>query len=693
MLLAAQNERCGTMKVLNDYLDKNPATKADYEATKARWDAEDVANLNNRAFTDTIFIPVVFHIIHNGDAYGTGENITDEACYTQIDALNKSYNLQNVNVPNIPTEFKGVAARTRIMFCLAQKDPNGNYTTGITRHDLGQATWDDETSIDGTLKPATVWNRDKYLNIWTARFGGDIATRGVLAYAQFPGWGNANSDGVIARFNVVGTVGNLLSGYQTGNTIVHEVGHWLGLFHIWGDDNGACTGSDNINDTPNQADQYFGCPTYPQVSCGSSDMFMNFMDYTNDDCMSMFTIGQSNRMRQILGSTRSSIKSSLGNCYYNIDAVLTSIISPNDTMCTNKIQPTIVVKNNGLTEIANFNVDYSIDGVAQTPYSWTGYLPLFSEVTLFLPAQSSLSNGAHTFSATVNQINGNSTDNVMANNTRTTNFYINSSSQIVYRLPFTEDFEFGGISSDWTIYNPNNDNTWNIATASAYTIGTYSYFINNKNYSTFPNGKKDAMITPPLDFTGKSNVKLSWDLSYAKRGNRYDSLLVAYSLDCGKTWKKLWYNGGVTMATSSNEGLTVYVPSSDTEWVHKDVDLSFLQNQPNVLIKFENISYWGHALYLDNINVNGNNVGINDVKVSSKIEMYPNPANDYTLVRLENQQMFDHIEIYNMMGQKIKEIPVLQDVIRLNTADFTTGNYILKFSGKNGYQTEKLMVN
>ena len=689
--LFAQQEKCGTMRVLDEYLQNNPSAAADYAATKLRWENEDVAHPDSRAFVDTIFIPVVFHIVHNGDAYGTGENIVDEACYTQIDALNKSFNLQNAQVPNIPQEFKSVAARTRILFCLAQKDPQGNYTTGIKRYDLGQATWDDETSIDGTLKPSTIWDRNKYLNIWSARFGGDIASRGVLAYAQFPGWGAANSDGVIARFNVIGTVGALLSGYATGNTLVHEVGHWLGLFHIWGDDSGACTGSDQINDTPNQGDQYFGCPTYPQTSCGSSDMFMNFMDYTNDDCMSMFTTGQSTRMRNTLSTTRSGIKSSIGNCFYSVDAVATELVSPTDSMCATDFQPTFKVKNNGLTDIASFSVSYTVDGNNYS-YNWSGSLPLFAKTTVILPRIANIGAGNHTFSATVNNINGGSTDNVPANNVVSKNFYVNPTT-VGFATPFVEDFEFGSISSDWNVINPNNDVTWNSASVSARGAGNYSFFINNRNYTVYPNGKRDYLVTAAYDISNLKNVALSFDLAYAKRGTRYDTLKVAYSIDCGKSWTNIWVNGGQSMATSANETPTLFVPSVDSEWVNHSIALDYLSNQQNVIFRFENDSYWGHALYLDNINLSGLPTGISEAENSKvKIELYPNPAKNILAVRLEDDHTFNSYAIYNVVGQKIKTATINNTTIAVPVEDLSNGNYFIHFQGDKKSQVEKIII-
>jgi hypothetical protein len=261
---------------------------------------------NRRA---VITIPIVFHIVHNGDAVGTSENIADTYIMAQLQQLNDDYRALNSDIGSVPSEFQSLVADVEVEFCLATVDPNGNPTTGIVRHNLGQASWT-MTTFDNTAKPATIWDRDDYLNFWTANFGG--ADAGLLGYAQFPG-GAASTDGVVCLWSSVGSVatphpsgGN----YAMGRTATHEIGHWLNLYHIWGDDGTACTGSDSVADTPNQGGSYGGCPTYPQTSCSSSDMFMNYMDYVYDACMFMFTAGQKARVVATLNGTRSSLLTS-----------------------------------------------------------------------------------------------------------------------------------------------------------------------------------------------------------------------------------------------------------------------------------------------------------------------------------------------------------------------------------------------
>ena len=178
---------------------------------------------------------------------------------------------------------------------MATVDPNGNATTGITRKSTTRQDWgttdDMKKASQGGVNP---WNTSEYLNMWIVprmTSGGNT----ILGYAQFPG-GSAATDGVVMAYNYFGRVGNVSAPFDGGRTTTHEVGHFLNLRHIWGDAN---CGNDFVSDTPTHQTSNGGCPI-GQVSCGSTDMVQNYMDYTNDSCMNLFTQGQKNRMRATL---------------------------------------------------------------------------------------------------------------------------------------------------------------------------------------------------------------------------------------------------------------------------------------------------------------------------------------------------------------------------------------------------------
>jgi PKD repeat protein len=252
-----------------------------------------------------ITIPVVVHIIHNGDAVGSNENIAASRVISQINILNQDFRRRNADTVNTPVGFRPVAADVEIEFCLALRDPSGNVLAepGIHRVQRTETNWSSTTTIDNTLKPATIWDPNQYFNMWSVDFGGN----GLLGYAQFPegsglagmpaGAQSANSDGVVVVFSSFGASGAANAPYNLGRTMSHEVGHWLGLRHIWGD--GGCTVDDFCNDTPVSDAANRGC-TASTVSCGTTDMVQNYMDYTNDACMNIFTQDQKTRMQTVM---------------------------------------------------------------------------------------------------------------------------------------------------------------------------------------------------------------------------------------------------------------------------------------------------------------------------------------------------------------------------------------------------------
>jgi hypothetical protein len=255
-----------------------------------------------------ITIPVVVHVIYNGEPIGSGSNISTAQIQSQIDVLNEDFRRFNSNIYSTPAAFRGISDDALIEFCLAQRDEFGNPTNGIDRVDGGATVWTN-SNFNSIVKPITIWNRDLYLNLWTWNGSG--------AYAQFPG-GAANTDGVVVRFDNFGNIGNVVSPFDLGKTAVHEIGHWLDLRHIWGDASG-CSTDDLVNDTPLQdMNTAFGtCPSFPSYteSCSGNypgTMFYNQMDYSGDACLSMFTFGQTSRIDAALYNSRVSLLSSLG---------------------------------------------------------------------------------------------------------------------------------------------------------------------------------------------------------------------------------------------------------------------------------------------------------------------------------------------------------------------------------------------
>lgn len=250
-----------------------------------------------RVTAKLVTLPVVVHVVHRRDS----ENISDAQVKSQIAALNRDYRAKNADKKRVPKSWRSLVIDSNIQFALASKDPKGRKTSGITRTPTSVASFGPDDGVKSRKTGgADPWPRDRYLNIWVCSLG-----QGLLGYAQFPG-GPAKTDGVVILNTAFGTKGTAAVPFNKGRTATHEVGHFLGLRHIWGDHND-CSGNDFVADTPPAREANMGKPKFPHITCNngpSGDMFMNYMDYVDDDTMVMFTAGQVARMNATLAGPR-----------------------------------------------------------------------------------------------------------------------------------------------------------------------------------------------------------------------------------------------------------------------------------------------------------------------------------------------------------------------------------------------------
>lgn len=249
---------------------------------------------------EVIIIPVVIHVLYNTPE----QNISKDQIRSQMAVLNQDFRKKNADAAFIPAAFRDLAGDSRIEFRLATIDPSGLSTDGIIRKPTSVTGFGIDDKIKSSLTGGDdAWDRNHYLNIWVGNITG-----GVMGYASTPGC-DASKDGVVIRYTAFGTTANVSAPFNKGRTAVHEIGHWLGLRHIWGDT--AC-GDDRIEDTPPQEGPTRGCPSGVVATCSSGasgNMYMNFMDFTNDECTNMFTRGQAARMRELFaaGGARSAM--------------------------------------------------------------------------------------------------------------------------------------------------------------------------------------------------------------------------------------------------------------------------------------------------------------------------------------------------------------------------------------------------
>lgn len=300
--MASAQDICGTVQQTRLEEERDPyyaQNMRSLDSLAAAFDRHEVGMTDRDGFKE-ITIPVVVHILYRDEAL----NISNAQVHSQIEVLNREFRFEHPDRGKIPEVWKDLGQDAKIRFQLADRDPEGNFTNGITRTltDVENIGSEDVYHLPhrGGVAP---WNRAFYMNIWVCELKGN-----TLGFALLPGAQMSDRDGIVISFEAFGTMGTARAPYNKGRTMVHEVGHYLGLRHPWGsDDDVSCGDTDYIDDTPAQKKENFGCQTFPSITCGNGpngDMFMNFMDYSNDTCSLLFTKRQIEFMQLVLKTNR-----------------------------------------------------------------------------------------------------------------------------------------------------------------------------------------------------------------------------------------------------------------------------------------------------------------------------------------------------------------------------------------------------
>ncbi len=641
---AQQINRCATDEKVTQHLLNNPAAAQNFFSImeNARVIKEE-REAGLRGGNPLRYIPVVFHVIHEG---GT-ENISKAQIEDQIRVLNEDYTRTNADTVNTRNIFKPVAANANINFRLAQIDPDGNCTEGITR------TYSSQTSNAGdNVKALVWWDNTKYLNIWVVRTIASDGTQGAitLGYSSLPGFGGGGNDGVVVRADCIGTIGNVnqqLGG--TGRTLTHEIGHYLGELHTF---QGGCNGSffgEQCDDTPPAADANFGCDTTVN-SCTNDnpdlpDMIENYMDYANDECMNMFTLNQVDIMNSTLSGTRSELISSQNLIATGTDGTVAVPCAPVADFYADN---TLVCQG----DLVNFTDD-SYNGTIDTrAWSFPTGTPTSSGSAS--PNVQFNTPGFHNVSLTVT--------NTQGSDSKTINSYIYVSPETatISNWQFFEGFEGDNSNNEWLIFNDGNvTTTWQQVSNTAY---SGSKCMKISNFSGNTSGAIDALVFPSIDFTAISTPPtLRFKVANAQRpGSQFtsaseDRLKVMISTNCGKTWQTRYNKAGADLSTvgTSNSSFT---PSSQSQWEEISVNLSSFATQDNVLIKFEATSDQGNNLYIDDINLTGP-VGIEESISENGFSVFPNPSDNTVFVNLNlNNDEVVELSVNDITGKTVRTI-------------------------------------
>lgn len=627
--------RCATVEYEQFLQENNPMRLKD--ASFEKWlsplvNKYKAARTSSKMAAIVLKIPVVVHVIHNGEAIGVAPNITDAQVQSQITVLNQDFRKM---LGTRGYNSNPVGADVEIEFVLAKVDPNGNPTNGIDRVNSGQPTWYD-IEIDETLKPATIWDPTQYMNMWSVKF----TSVDVLGYAQFPdasgllglnaAGGPANTDGVVSSYDVFGSSDFsssflLAAPYDKGRTMTHEVGHFLGLRHIWGDGTGDekknitdCNASDYCADTPQAGWEHYTCGIFDTCTAiAGNDMVENYMDYTNDECMNIFTQNQKDRIIVIMNNAvrRNTLKTSTKGTAIPIFANDAEVKIENDLTlinvpdCTSLPAPTIkkvALTNRGTSNLTAVTLIYSMGGGANQTQTWTGSLAQNQSTIVTLLNTTSFG----VLNVSIGTTNG-TTDERASNNTDTKKFGPVNYNFTNYVFRLQQDF--------W-----GSEITWNIKDAAG--IVKYS----GGPYTDKP---ESSLVLPGL-------ITQNWALANNQcyTFTIIDSQGDGICCDGGNGYYNIKStDGSITVASGASYGST------------------------------------------ENIHFTTNVLGTNEFETSNDIYLYPNPTKNTLNISIPSAfGLPNRYVISNVMGQKISQKEVSKQAdLTLNTSGLSNGIYFI----------------
>jgi len=615
-------------------------------------------------------VPIVFHIIHNGGP----ENISDEQVKDAVRILNNDFNKLNDDWDNVVSEFLPIVADVGITFRLAQKDPDGNCTSGITRTQS-------VLTYDGTqdMKDLIQWPRDMYLNVWVA-----ASADGAAGYTMTPGsvsspW-SAPADGIVLLHDYTGSIGT--SSLYHSRTLTHEVGHWINLRHCWGPTNepglaANCGESDMVSDTP-PTEGWTSC-SLAGATCGSFlDNVENYMEYSY--CGKMFTNGQKTRMLAALNSGTAD----RNNLWQTSNLEATGTAGA-DWLCAADFNADRTVVCAG-QQVA-FN-DMSYHGATEWTWTFDGGSPAASAdenpvVTYTTPGQYA-----------VTLVAGNGVDDV----TLSRSAYITVLPAPGLPTPYSENFDAGSTlpAEQWFVNDLDGDEAFELVTTTGYS-GTHS--VRLRNYGSEA-GDLDELISGTIDMSDATICTLSFRYAFARRSADNDDVLRVYaSSDCGQTWSmRKQLSAGTTLPTVPDQ-TAQFTPNDASDWEYVEVTNI---NSPFFTEDFR-FKFWftnggGNNLFIDDININGQPVGIEELTGTSGLAVIPNPAVDQAELLLDNTGNTSvRIDLVDVLGRNIANLHqgpmgAGEQRIALPVATLESGMYMVVLERDGAVRTVRFTV-
>src|SRR5690554_1922327 len=615
-------------------------------------------------------IPVVFHVIHD---YGAG-NISSEQIHDAVRLVNLQYRHEIPDSADIITAFKHLASDTEIEIRLAQLDPDGNCTNGITR------TYSPLTNIgDHQVKELIHWPPEKYLNVYICNEAAGLAGHALLPGAAdtIPKW-----DGIVMQHSYVGSIGTSTDFRRT--VLTHEIGHYLNLQHIWGGNNvpdfyylpvsdpGNCAHDDGVADTPTTIG-WQSC-NLSGTSCQSLDMVQNYMDYSY--CSLLFTEGQKDRMHAALNSSIAN----RNNLWTTANLIATGVSEDTNYLCQTELK--VTRKNICAGESVTFS-DLSFHGVTSRNWIFEGgdinsstdssitvvyTIPGVYDVSL------SVSNGVNTIDSLYSDF-----IEVLENEPTATNI--------------TENFEDSlAFSQKWSTSNTDNPFTFERVNYGKHS--PYSIYVDNYNG---PNSMVYYLESKPIDATQFTHFSVTFDYAYAKLNNSgSDNIQIQISKDCGKTWQTKRVIGlfnGYSMVTND-----AFFPTHDSLWKH--VEEEFLlsnYNVNNLMVRFQYSTSNGNNLFIDNINFSDiSELNVKTEVLQNELRVYPNPANEQLTISIGGNQFNGDLKLFDVFGKCVYSKKITdQNNATIILSSFAEGSYFLIYNStdkKLKYPVQKVII-
>jgi PKD repeat protein len=709
-VLAQEHFSCGIDKQRQKLIAENPQIKEDYEKLLHRCTENRI--INGKSTTVRV-IPIVFHVIHE---YGV-ENISDQQVQDAVRILNEDFGKKNQDTIGVVSPFDTIIGNTKLEFRLATLDPWGNCTNGI------EHIYNHQTVAADSYSKLNQWDRERYLNIWVI---GTMDNPDVAGFAHYPTDVTGTGfwlDGVVMVHQSTGSIGTSIP-YRS-RALTHEVGHYLGLSHTWGNNNDPglasnCDLDDAIGDTPN-CTGLDHCDLAANTCTESTnpgnywsfdviDNTQNYMDYSY--CSAMFTNGQSNFMNNVLDQTTSG----RSNLYTEENLQFTGTSSLTPVTCipvadfyvdVNGISPNVGSGANAMTACAGDPIAFKDAswkaGVTSWSWSFPGATP--SSSTDQDPTVTYASPGWYNVTLTVANNAGSDTKTI-------NNMIYIQGDWAEYTGPRMEDFNQNG--NFWITHNPEgNYASFNRVTSGGKSntacfklnnfkdISDAQQFTEDWYYNDRLGNSKDYLISPAIDLRSTSNITISFDYAYGTKATTTvditEKLIVYSSRDCGKTWIQRQTLTGTSLVTAGYVGNTDFTPDNDLDW--KTASFTYTPNASDnkTKFKFEFItSDFSSNFYFDNFNISGT-LGIEDNGLLSAISLAPNPVSSGSdlSVEIANTEAGMKLVLMDLKGAIISTTdvsasPGVQTVhIPMNVAK---GCYILNAVQGNAKSTHRIIV-